>query len=745
MPRDDTSSRPTLIYTKTDEAPQLAAASLLPIVRKFASAAGIDVVERDISLAGRILAVFPDYLSEAQRQSDDLAALADIVTAPEANVIKLPNISASVAQLMEAIAELQAQGFAIPDYPDAPSSDEEKEIRARYDAVKGSAVNPVLREGNSDRRAPAAVKAFARSNPHRMGEWVPESRTNVMTMSGGDFRSNEVSVTLSEAQVDGPLQIVHTGADGTKTLLAEGLSYPAGTIIDGSFMSCQALRAFIDDTIAATAANGTLYSLHMKATMMKVSDPIIFGHALQRYLAPVFEKHADTIAKLGASANAGLGVMMDTLSGDPSGEAVLADIAETLAARPPLYMVNSDKGITNFHVPSDVIIDASMPAVIKAGGKAWGPGGAEQDVTCVIPDNSYAGIYAAAVDYCKANGALDPVTAGTVQNVGLMAKKAEEYGSHPTTFEIAGDGTVSVLSASGEELISHQVQAGDIWRMASTRPESVKNWVDLALARKAATGFDTVFWLDATRPHDAELIAMVTPLLEAAGELDNIKFLAPTEATTLAFETIFKGENTIAVTGNVLRDYLTDLFPILEVGTSAKMLSVVGLMNGGGMFETGAGGSAPKHVEQLMEENHLRWDSLGEFCAIAEALRFEGTARGNAAAAVLGDAADKAIVKLLDENRSPGRKVGQPDSRDSHYYFALFWAEALESQSENAELASAFAPVAQALRDNAEAIISELHVGRGAAVDLGGYYNVMAEAAAKVMRPSATLNAIIDG
>ncbi|WP_424971790.1 NADP-dependent isocitrate dehydrogenase [Dinoroseobacter sp. S76] len=745
MPRDDMQTlRSTIIYTKTDEAPQLAAASLLPILRRFAGVAGIEIVEKDISLAGRILAAFPEALSAEQRQSDDLAELADLVTAPEANVIKLPNISASLAQLLDAIAELQGKGYAIPDYPDAPATGAEHISRARYDAVKGSAVNPVLREGNSDRRAPAAVKAHARAHPHAMGAWSATSDTNVMTMMGGDFRANEVSLTLTEAEAQGPLQIVHMAGDGTRTVLADGLSYPPGTIIDGSYMSKAALCAFLDETIDQTAALGTLYSLHIKATMMKVADPIIFGHALRRYLAPVFTAYGAVLDQAGADPNAGLGVMLEALAGDPNGAPVLARIAEVLAARPPLYMVDSDKGISNFHVPSDVIIDASLPAILKAGGKAWGPDGQARDVTCVIPDSSYAGVYAAAMAHFKDHGALDPTTAGTVQNVGLMAKKAEEYGSHPTTFEITRDGTVCVLTAQGSELLSHGVQAGDIWRMASTRPEAIGNWVELALARRAATGFETVFWLDATRPHDAEILAAIAPILAAQEAKGGVRVLAPTQAATHAFETIRAGRDCIAVTGNVLRDYLTDLFPILEVGTSAKMLSVVGLMQGGGLFETGAGGSAPKHVQQFMSENHLRWDSLGEFCAIAEALRFEGAQRDNAAARLLGETADQAISRLLEEDRSPGRRLGEADLRDSHFHFARFWAEALATQEDQPHLARAFAPLARALSGQEETITAELRAHRGQATDLGGYYLTVPEKVAAAMRPSPTLNRLLD-
>ncbi|WP_147104877.1 NADP-dependent isocitrate dehydrogenase [Tateyamaria sp. syn59] len=735
---------PDIIYTVTDEAPQLAAASLLPIVRKFVSAAGIDVSTRDISVAGRILATFPERLTAEQAQSDDLAALGQLVTTAQANVIKLPNISASVPQLQAAIKELQGQGYDVPDYPEAPATDEEKNIRARYDTIKGSAVNPVLREGNSDRRAPAAVKAYAKDNPHSMGVWTSDSKTKVSTMGANDFRSNEMSVTLSAAQA-GALKIEHTAANGTVTVLKDGIDMPEGAIVDATFMSRAALMDFLAKAIEDTKADGTLFSLHMKATMMKVSDPIIFGHAVRAYLKPVFDKYEAEFTAAGVNPNSGLGTMLEVIAGMGKGAEIQAEIDAVMADRPPMYMVNSDKGITNLHVPSDVIIDASMPAVLRAGGKGWGPDGKEGDTNCVIPDSSYAPVYAETVDFFKANGALDPTTAGTVQNIGLMAKKAEEYGSHPTTFEIPADGTVKVIAANGNVLTSHEVEAGDIWRMASTRKEAVLNWVDLAISREATTGYASVFWLDETRGHDAELIKMITPILEAKGKADTFQIMAPAAATRHALEVITKGDNCIAITGNVLRDYLTDLFPILEVGTSAKMLSVVKLMNGGGMFETGAGGSAPKHVQQLMEENHLRWDSLGEFCAIAESLRFFGDAHGNAKAKVMGDAADAAIIKLLAEGKSPGRKVGQPDNRDSHFFFALYWAEALAGQNDDAALSATFAELAGALSGQADTIATEMMTGRGAAVDLGGYYNTDDAKVAAVMRPSSTLNALIDG
>ena len=735
---------PDIIYTKTDEAPQLASASLLPILRKFLSAADISIGTKDISLAGRILAAFPKKLTDAQKVTDDLAELGSVVKEASANVIKLPNVSASVPQLVEAVKELQGQGYDIPDYPEAPITPEELEARARYDAIKGSAVNPVLREGNSDRRAPSSVKAYARANPHRMGTWSADSKTRVSTMGANDFFSNETSVTLTDAQAEGALRIELTAADGTVTTLKDGIKMPAGTIVDATFMSVKALKAFFQEQIERTLNDGTLFSLHMKATMMKVSDPIIFGHAVVAYLQPIFDKYSADFAVAGISPNAGFGTLFDAIDAMPNGAAIRAEIDALLAERPPLYMVNSDRGITNLHVPSDVIIDASMPAVIRAGGKGWGPDGQEDDTNCVIPDSSYAPVYEASVNFCKANGALDPVTAGTVQNVGLMAQKAEEYGSHPTTFEIPYDGIVTVVAGNGDVLHTHSVEAGDIWRLASTRRAPIENWIQLAIDRMATTGYETIFWLDRNRAHDAQLLGYVEPALAKAGLTDKVKIMAPREATTRSFEVIYKGDNTIAVTGNVLRDYLTDLFPILEVGTSAKMLSVVKLMEGGGLFETGAGGSAPKHVEQLVQENHLRWDSLGEFCALGESLRFLGASQGKAAANLMGDAVDAATEKLLAEGHSPQRKVGQPDNRHSHYWFARFWAEAMAAQKDDAALAAAFAPLAAGLAAGEEAILAELSGGRGTAVDLAGYYNPSEELASAAMRPSATLNALID-
>ncbi|WP_289150784.1 NADP-dependent isocitrate dehydrogenase [uncultured Salipiger sp.] len=726
---------PDIVYTKVDEAPELASASLLPIIQSFASAAGITVGTKDISLAGRIISTFPEVLTDAQKQSDDLAWLGEWVKKPEANVIKLPNISASEPQLVAAVKELQAQGYALPDYPYAPETDEEKAVRAKYDGIKGSAVNPVLREGNSDRRAAAAVKKFAQNNPHRMGEWTADSKTRVASMSGGDFFSNEVSATLPKAAT---AKIVLETADG-ETVLKSGIAYPEGTVVDATYMSAKALDAFLADEIEKTKAEGTLFSLHMKATMMKVSDPIIFGHAVKAWLAPVFDKFGDKMAELGVNPNGGLGALLERVKDEPE---ILAAIEEVRAERPPMYMVNSDKGITNLHVPSDVIIDASMPALIRAGGKGWGPDGKEADTNCVIPDNSYAPVYDAAIEFFKANGKLNPATAGTVQNIGLMAQKAEEYGSHPTTFEIAKAGTVKMILDDGTVLHAHEVEAGDIWRSASARKAPIEDWVNLAIDRQKATGYRAIFWLDAERAHDAQLIEYVKPILEARGVADKFEIMAPREATIASLETITAGNNTIAITGNVLRDYLTDLFPILELATSAKMLSIVKLMNGGGLFETGAGGSAPKHVQQLMEENHLRWDSLGEFCALGESFKFFADQTGNEKARVLGEAVDTATQGILDHDRSPSRKVGEPDNRDSHYWFARYWAEALAAQDADADLAAHFAPVAKALADGEAAIVSELAAAQGSAADLGGYYHGDAEKTAAVMRPSATLNAV---
>ena len=730
------STTPDIIYTKVDEAPELASASLLPIIQRFAAAADISVGSKDISLAGRILATFPENLKADQRIADDLAELGELVKTPEANVIKLPNISASVPQLVAAVKELQGQGYAIPDYPETPATDGEKEIRARYDTLKGSAVNPVLREGNSDRRAATAVKKFAQANPHRMGDWSGESKTRVAAMSGQDFFSNEKSVTLDKAAT---AKIVLETAGG-ETVLKEAVSYPAGTVVDATFMSAKALDAFLAKEIEKTRSEGVLFSLHMKATMMKVSDPIIFGHAVKAWLAPVFEKFGKRMAELGVNPNSGLGDLLERVKGEAD---IMAAIDAVTRDRPPMYMVNSDKGITNLHVPSDVIIDASMPALIRAGGKGWGPDGKEHDTVCVIPDNSYAPVYDEAISFFKANGKLNPATAGTVQNLGLMAQKAEEYGSHPTTFEIPEDGTVKMVLEDGTVLHSHAVEKGDIWRSASARKAPIEDWVNLAIERQKATGFRSIFWLDAARAHDARLIEYVRPILEAKGVADKFEIMAPREATRASLETITKGDNTIAITGNVLRDYLTDLFPILELATSAKMLSIVKLMNGGGLFETGAGGSAPKHVQQLQVENHLRWDSLGEFCALGESFKFLAEAKGNVRARVLGEAVEEATQGILDHGRSPSRKVGEPDNRDSHYWFARYWAEALATQSDDAALAKEFAPVAKALAESEAKIVGELAAVQGKPADIGGYYHADPAKLTAVMRPSKTLNGII--
>jgi isocitrate dehydrogenase len=734
-----TTNTPDIIYTKVDEAPELASASLLPIIQSFASAAGVSVGTKDISLAGRIIAVFPEFLTEDQRIPDDLSILGELVKTPEANVIKLPNVSASVPQLVAAVKELQGHGYAIPDYPEDPQTEQEKDIRARFDAIKGSAVNPVLREGNSDRRAAKAVKAYAQANPHRMGDWTPDSKTRVASMSGGDFRSNEISATLDRAAT---AKIVLTTDAGDEIVLKDGLSYPEGTVVDASYMSAEALDAFLAEEIERTKSEGVLFSLHLKATMMKVSDPIVFGHAVRAWLAPVFDKYGDRMEELGVNPNQGLGALLEKVKDEPE---IMAAIEAVNAERPPMYMVDSDRGITNLHVPSDVIIDASMPALIRGGGKGWGPDGKEHDAVCVIPDNSYAPVYDASIEFFKKKGKLDPATAGTVQNIGLMAQKAEEYGSHPTTFEMPEAGTVRMILDDGTVLHEHKVAAGDIWRSASTRKAPIEDWVDLAIDRQKAEGCEAIFWLDETRAHDAELIAYVKPILEARGVADRFRIMAPREATIATLETITSGGNSIAITGNVLRDYLTDLFPILELATSAKMLSIVKLMNGGGLFETGAGGSAPKHVQALQAENHLRWDSLGEFCALGESFKFLADKTGNDKARLLGEGVEAATQGYLDNDNSPQRKPGQPDNRNSHYWFARYWADALAAQGEDAGLAAHFAPVAKALAEKEDAIMAELMADRGKPVDLGGYYLTDPAKIAAIMRPSGTFNAIIDG
>ena len=733
-----------IIYTLTDEAPMLATASLLPIVRAYAGTAGVELETRDISLAGRILAAFKDVLPEDQRTADALAELGELVKSPEANVIKLPNISASVPQLRAAIKELQADGYALPEYPDEPKTDEEKDAKARYDSVKGSAVNPVLREGNSDRRAPKAVKAYAKRFPHSMGEWTPDSKTAVATMGADDFRANEQSVTLPAADV---LTIEFTGEDGKTTVLKEGLKVLKGEVVDGTFMSAKALDAFLAEQVKRAKEEGILFSAHLKATMMKVSDPVIFGHVVKAYFSELFEKYGEQLAAAGLSANNGLAAIeggLDKLDAETA-EGVRAAIAAAYENGPDVAMVNSAKGITNLHVPSDVIVDASMPAMIRTSGRMWNKDDQTQDTLAVIPDSSYAGVYQAVIDDCKANGAYDPTTMGTVPNVGLMAQKAEEYGSHDKTFIMDAAGTVAVKNSAGETLLSHDVEAGDIWRACQTKDVPVRDWVKLAVTRARASQTPAVFWLDETRAHDRELIKKVEEYLKEHDTEDlDIRILSPVEAAKLSVERIRRGEDTISVTGNVLRDYNTDLFPILELGTSAKMLSIVPLLNGGGLFETGAGGSAPKHVQQLLEENHLRWDSLGEFLALAVSFEHEAVANENHRAQVLADTLDAATGTLLIEGKSPKRKVGELDNRGSHFYLALYWARELAKQTEDAELAAAAKPVAEELEAQEETILAELNGVQGSPVDLGGYYWPELEKVTSVMRPSATLNAIVD-
>lgn len=732
-----------IIYTRTDEAPLLATYSLKPVVEAFASTAGIDVETRDISLAGRILAQFPDYLGEDQKVADALAELGELAKTPEANIIKLPNISASVPQLKAAVKELQAQGFALPDYPDNPSTDEEKDIRGRYDSVKGSAVNPVLREGNSDRRAPIAVKNFAKAHPHRMGAWTKDSKTNVATMSDNDFRHNEQSVIMPAAD---ELSIVHIAADGTETALKSGLKVLEGEVVDATVMRAAALDEFLAAQVKRAKEEGVLFSTHLKATMMKVSDPIIFGHVVRAFFADVYAQYGEQLLAAGLDGENGLAAVYAGLDNLDNGAEIKAAFDKALAEGPAVAMVNSDKGITNLHVPSDVIVDASMPAMIRTSGHMWNAAGEEQDTLAVLPDSSYAGVYQTVIEDCRANGAFDPATMGTVPNVGLMAQKAEEYGSHDKTFKIAGDGKVVVRNAAGETLMEHEVSEGDIWRACQAKDAPIRDWVKLAVTRSRLSGMPAVFWLDPERAHDRNLITLVEKYL---GEHDteglDIRIMSPVEATQFSIDRIRKGEDTISVTGNVLRDYLTDLFPILELGTSAKMLSVVPLMAGGGLFETGAGGSAPKHVQQLVEENHLRWDSLGEFLALGESLRHFSNTDGNAKAAVLADALDKATERLLNDGKSPSRKVGEIDNRGSHFYLTTYWADELAKQTDDAELAEIFAPVAKELSDNADAIAAELLEVQGKAVELDGYYNPNDAKATAAMRPSEKFNAIVDG
>ena len=732
----------TIIYTYTDEAPALATASFLPIVQAVTKQAGVDVETRDISLAGRILAAFPQRLTPEQQVGDALAELGGLATLPEANIIKLPNISASIPQLKAAIAELQSQGYDIPDYPDEASSVEDKDVRARYDRIKGSAVNPVLREGNSDRRAPLAVKNYAKKHPHRNKAFAEGSKTRVATLGHDDFRSNEKSVVLGDDDV---LTIQHVAADGSTTTLKEGLKVLQGEIVDATFLSAAALDAFLADTLAQAKADDVLYSVHLKATMMKVSDPIIFGHVVKAFFADVFDRHGDALAAAGLTPNDGLGSILAGLSNVEGGDAIASEIRDALASGPRLSYVNSDKGITNLHVPSDVIVDASMPALIRNGGKLWGADGGEDDTLAVIPDSSYAGVYQATIEDVIANGPLDPATIGSVPNVGLMAQAAEEYGSHDKTFEIAAPGRVQVVASNGDVLLEHEVSTGDIWRATQTKDVAVRDWVKLAVTRARATGVPAVFWLDETRAHDRNLIAKVHEYLaDHDTEGLTIEILAPAEATTYSLERIRRGEDTISVTGNVLRDYLTDLFPILEVGTSAKMLSIVPLLAGGGLFETGAGGSAPKHVQQLVEEDYLRWDSLGEFFALAASLEHLADTTGNDRARVLAQTLDAATGTFLENDKSPGRALGTIDNRGSHFYLALYWAQELAKQSTDADLAQVFAPVAEKLAAEEQTIVGELNAVQGHHAEIGGYYRPNTELVEKVMRPSATLNAVVD-
>ncbi|GAA1687168.1 NADP-dependent isocitrate dehydrogenase [Fodinicola feengrottensis] len=733
-----------IIYTYTDEAPALATHSFLPIIEAYAGKTGVDVETRDISLAARVLAHFPDLLTDEQRVPDSLAELGELAKTPAANIIKLPNVSASIPQLKAVIKELQGAGYAVPDYPEDPSTDAERAARSAYDSVKGSAVNPVLREGNSDRRAPASVKQYARNHPHSMGKWSTESASHVSTMSDGDFRHSETSVTVHDAA---ELRIEHAAPDGTVTVLKPSLPVLAGEIVDAAVLSKSALESFLAEQVADAKAKGVLFSVHLKATMMKVSDPIIFGHAVRQYFADVFAEYGADLASVGADPNDGLASVLTALTKLPADkrEAIEAAITAAYGTGPALAMVDSDRGITNLHVPSDIIIDASMPAAIRSSGQMWNADNQQQDAKFVIPDSSYAPLYAETVDFCREHGAFDPATMGTTPNVGLMAQKAEEYGSHDKTFEIAAPGTVRVVdTATGDVLLSHQVETGDIWRACQTKDAPVRNWVELAVSRARATGAPAVFWLDETRGHDAEVLRKVRAQL---AELDTdgltIEILPVDEATRYTLARAKAGQDTISVTGNVLRDYLTDLFPIMELGTSAKMLSIVPLMNGGGLFETGAGGSAPKHVQQLVKENHLRWDSLGEFLALAVSLEFLATSDDNPGAAVLGKALDDATGKLLENGQSPSRRVGELDNRGSHFYLALYWAQALAAQTVDAGLAKVFGPLAERLAADQEKIVGELNGVQGHSVDLGGYYYVDKAKTDEIMRPSPTLNAAI--
>ena len=733
-----------IIYTKTDEAPMLATYSFLPIINAFTKAAGVTVELRDISLAGRVIAVFPEYLTDAQKQHDALAELGEMAKTPEANIIKLPNISASIPQLVATIKELQKQGYKLPDYPENPKDDKEKDIKARYDKVKGSAVNPVLREGNSDRRAPLSVKAYARKHPHKMGAWSSDSKTHVSHMKGGDFFSNEKSRTIPAATT---AKIEFVGADGKTTVFKEKIALQAGEVLDATFMSVKALRKFLEEQIEDAKAKGILWSLHMKATMMKISDPKIFGHGVTVYYKDVFEKHGETFKKLGVDPDNGLGDVYAKIKSLPDDQrkAIEADIQAVYQKRPPMAMVNSDKGITNLHVPSDIIIDASMPPVIRDSGKMWGPDGKLADVKCVIPDASYAPVYHEVVEFCKQKGQFDPRTMGTIPNVGLMAQAAEEYGSHDKTFKAPGNGTIRIVDASGATLHEHKVEEGDIWRACQVKDAPIQDWVKLAVTRARATGAPAVFWLNKDRAHDAELIKKVNAYLPKHDTTGlEIKIMSPAEACRFSIERMKEGKDTISCTGNVLRDYLTDLFPILEIGTSAKMLSIVPLLNGGGLFETGAGGSAPKHVQQFEQEGYLRWDSLGEFLALAASLEHLAKAGNNPVAKILADTLDQANAKFLESNKSPARKVGEIDNRGSHFYLALYWAQALAAQTADKRIAEKFAKIAKDLSDNEKTIDGELLAAQGKPQDVGGYYHPDDAKAYKAMRPSATLNKIID-
>jgi isocitrate dehydrogenase len=737
------SQKPTIIYTKTDEAPALATYSLLPIVQAFAKHAGIAVETRDISLAGRILAAFADRLPAHQKQPDHLAELGALTLKPEANIIKLPNISASIPQLKEAIAELQAHGYAVPGYPESPATDAEREIKARYDKVKGSAVNPVLREGNSDRRAPKAVKDYARAHPHSMGAWSPDSRTSVATMGRHDFFANEKSLTLPAAA---SARIEFVAKDGSVSVLLPRLALKAGEILDATVMSRWALITFIRDELRRAKADRVLFSVHLKATMMKVSDPIIFGHVVREFFAPVYDRHEATLKRLGVDLRNGFGDLVAKIQALPPGEkaAIEADIQAAFASGPQLAMVNSDQGITNLHVPSDVIIDASMPAMIRAGGKMYDAQGKLQDTLCVIPDSSYAGVYATTIEFCKKHGAFDPRTMGTVPNVGLMAQAAEEYGSHNKTFEAPAEGVIRIVDEAGHVLLSHEVEAGDIWRACQTKDAAVQDWVKLAVTRARLSNTPAIFWLDEKRAHDAQLIAKVQRYLKEHDTTGlDIRIMAPAAACEATLIRLKAGQDTISVTGNVLRDYLTDLFPILEVGTSAKMLSIVPLMNGGGLFETGAGGSAPKHVEQFLQENYLRWDSLGEFFALAASLEHLAITQKHARAKVLADTLDQANGKFLENDKSPGRKLGTIDNRGSHFYLCLYWAQALAAQGADAELQKIFRPVADKLAAAEKQIVAELLAVQGKPADIGGYYQPNDELASRALRPSPTLNGIL--